>query len=51
MAFEEARRRLANGHKDVVIVEIDNREGHEMVQYRNVRRMAYRYGIWVPEKA
>jgi hypothetical protein len=50
-AFVEARRRLANGHKDVVIVEIDTREGHEMVQYRNVRRMAHRYGIWVPEKA
>ena len=50
-AFEEAKRRLANGHEDVEIVEIDTRQGHEMIQYRNVRRMADRYGIWVPEKA
>jgi hypothetical protein len=50
-AFEEAGRRLVNGHEDVVIMEIDTREGHEMAQYRNIRRLAHRCGMWVPQRA
>ncbi|KAH0359360.1 hypothetical protein KCU65_g10007, partial [Aureobasidium melanogenum] len=38
-------------HEDVVIMEIDIREGHEMAQYRNIRRLAHRCGIWAPQRA
>jgi hypothetical protein len=50
-ANREATRRLADGHRDVVIWKIDTRKGHRVVQYRNIRLLALRCGIWVPRKA
>lgn len=50
-AYRDARRRVDNGYQDVVIWKIDTREGHEMAQYRNIRRLASTCRIWVPQKA
>jgi hypothetical protein len=50
-ALRNARRRLAGGYQDVVIWKIDTRRGCEMTQYRNIRHLARRCGIWVPQKA
>jgi hypothetical protein len=50
-ANREARRRLADGHENVVIWKIDTRKGHRTAQYRNIRPLALRCRIWVPHKA
>jgi hypothetical protein len=50
-ANREARRRLADGHANVVIWKIDTLKGHRKAQYRNIRLLALRCRIWVPDKA
>jgi hypothetical protein len=50
-ALKEARRRLADRREDVVIWKIDTRKGDEEAQYRNIRLLASKCDIWVPQKA
>jgi hypothetical protein len=50
-ALREARRRLADGHEEVVIWKIDTRKGDEKAQYRNIRPLAHKSGIFVPKRA
>jgi hypothetical protein len=50
-ANREARRRLADGHANVIIWKIDTQKGHKKAQYRNIRLLALRCRIWVPDKA
>ncbi|KAL2026870.1 hypothetical protein VTO58DRAFT_102851 [Aureobasidium pullulans] len=50
-AYNYAKRRVADGYQDVIIWKIDTREGHEMAQYRNIRRLATTCRMRVPQKA
>jgi hypothetical protein len=50
-ALREARRRLADGHENVVIWKIDTQKGYERARYRNIRLLASRCRIRVPRKA
>lgn len=50
-AEQEADRRVGDGHRDIVIWEIDTNKAKYAVQYRNLRRFAWNSGIDIPDCA
>ena len=51
VAHREAERRVQDGKKDVRVYEINMRKSHERREYRNIRRLAERLDLDIPERA
>jgi ketosteroid isomerase-like protein len=51
VALREADRRVREGKEEVVIYEIDTRKRDKSVEYRNMRLLAKRLGVRIPECA
>ncbi len=51
VAWSEANRRVRDGKEGVVVHTIDIRKRDRPVEYRNIRLLAKRLGVWIPECA
>lgn len=51
VAFEEAKRRVRRGKKDVRVYKIDMWESDERTEYRNIRLLAEKLDFDIPERA
>ena len=50
VAFREAERRVGEGRKDVRVYKIITQKTERM-EYRNIRLLAERLGLYIPERA
>jgi hypothetical protein len=50
-AYEEAMRRKRAGKENVRIIGFDMDRAGRRVEYRNVRKLAWSLGYWIPKKA
>lgn len=51
MAIREAERRVREGKKEVRVYKIDMWESDDRVEYRDLRRLAKKQGIYIPDFA
>ncbi|KAH7072735.1 hypothetical protein BKA63DRAFT_515577 [Paraphoma chrysanthemicola] len=51
VAWREAERRCLDGKKDVRIYTINTNRRGKAIEYRNIRRLAKKVGLWIDDQA